>query len=142
MGTHVLHAVSCITWVPMYYMCELMYCMNRWYALHNRVACNTCLTEMYCMRHCPVQHAQLTQIHCLFGSKCRHIGSSLQIPHTSGQSRGTPCKRRFLKVAPAFTAWRLQLRAHRGLQRELFAKQACVVSLLAAASPGRPYHAS
>ena len=36
-----------------------------------------------------------------------------------------------LKVAQAFTAWRLQLRAHRGLQRELFAKQACVVSLLA-----------
>ena len=46
-----------------------------------------------------------------------------------------------LKVAPAFTAWRLQLRAHRGLQRELIAKQACVVSLLAAASPGRAYHA-
>ena len=31
-----------------------------------------------------------------------------------------------LKLAPAFTAWQLQLRAHRGLQRELFAKQACV----------------
>ena len=47
-----------------------------------------------------------------------------------------------IKVAPAFTAWLLQLRAHRGLQRELFAKQACVVSLLAAASPGRVCHAS
>ena len=35
------------------------------------------------------------------------------------------------KVAPSRPAWRLQLRAHRGLQRELFAKQACVVSLLA-----------
>ena len=46
-----------------------------------------------------------------------------------------------LKLAPAFTAGRLQLRAHRGLQRELFAKQACVVSLLAAASPGRACHA-
>ena len=54
----------------------------------------------------------------------------------TGDSPGQP-----LKVAPAFTAWRLQLRAHRGLQRELFAKQACVVSLLAAASPGRAYHA-
>ena len=94
-GSHVLRDDSCITWLPMYYVSELMYCMNRWHALHNRVACNTCLQEMYCMRHCPVQHAQLTQIHCLFGSKCRHIGSSLQIPHTSGQSRGSPCKRRF-----------------------------------------------
>ena len=95
MGSHVLRADSCITWLPTYYMSELMYCMNRWHALHDRVACNTCLKVMYCMRHCPVQHAQLTQVPCSFGSKCRHIGSSLQIPHTSGQSRGSPCKRRF-----------------------------------------------
>ena len=95
MGTPVLRADSCITWLPTYYMSELMYCMNRWHALHNRVARNTCLKEMYSMRHCPVQHAQLTQIPCLFGSKCRHIGSFLQIQHTSGQSRGSPCTRRF-----------------------------------------------
>ena len=61
-GSHVFRDDSCITWLPTYYMSELMYCMNRWHALHNRVACNTCLQEMYCMRHCPVQHAQLTQI--------------------------------------------------------------------------------
>ena len=95
MGSHVLRDDSCITWLSMYYVSELMYCMNRWHALHNRVARNTCLKEMYCMRHCPVQHAQLTQIPCLLGSKCRHIESCLQIPHTSGQSRGSPCKGRF-----------------------------------------------
>ena len=77
--------------------------MNRWHALHNRVACNTCLQEMYCMRHCPVQHAQLTQIPCLLGSKCRHIESCLQIPHTSGQSRGSPCTRRFKAACHSHT---------------------------------------
>ena len=95
MDAYVLRENSCFTWVPVYYMKKLMYCMNRWHVLHNRVACNTCLKEMYYMRHCRIQHAQHTQAPCLFGSKCRHIGSSLQIPHTRGHSRGLPCKGRF-----------------------------------------------
>ena len=88
-------------------MSKLMYCMNRCHALHNRVVCDTCLKQTYCMPHCPVQQSQLTQVPCSFCSKCRHIGSSLQIPHTSGQSRGSPCKRRYpssvLHVLPSLS---------------------------------------